>query len=482
MGWKERGGEKRAVAGGSTRAGHVTKWPNMPPTIWSFRFMTVFPMFPIIPQHLAGRLSLPRPQDARGAKTLVVAAQGVPAYTASPPIPLEDVVTGKLDRNKIELVVNKNGELTMEDTTCWSWLRHVRVSPDCHSYNTLVHRVQNVSTSVASRTDSFPSATNYVTLQTVRELQLGEELCIWFDEEVLAAAGIPFLTPMNIQGEKNYTCHRCRKYFEFPNPLKIHLALECGTMRRVELWKRLSKTQEGLSTSEFKLCELKLKSVFNFNDHPKAFNSPNSPENSNLSTSSDPAFFTLKSEEIERPHSEPVSERHSAFKPYLTLKIPKSDSTEYTTSSLAHLPSNLIFSHSPYATQSLSKMEMHSFSSIALNDKNSTTMIDKQAVEMETLVSNLGRSKQGHLCIYCGKVYSRKYGLKIHIRTHTGFKPLKCKYCLRPFGDPSNLNKHVRLHAEGDTPYKCEECGKVLVRRRDLERHIKSRHQPDDSA
>lgn len=39
-------------------------------------------------------------------------------------------------------------------------------------------------------------------------------------------------------------------------------------------------------------------------------------------------------------------------------------------------------------------------------------------------------------------------------RTHTGFKPLKCKYCLRPFGDPSNLNKHVRLHAEGDTPYK----------------------------
>lgn len=39
-------------------------------------------------------------------------------------------------------------------------------------------------------------------------------------------------------------------------------------------------------------------------------------------------------------------------------------------------------------------------------------------------------------------------------RTHTGFKPLKCKYCYRPFGDPSNLNKHVRLHAEGDTPYK----------------------------
>ncbi|XP_063229113.1 zinc finger protein 846 [Bacillus rossius redtenbacheri] len=106
----------------------------------------------------------------------------------------------------------------------------------------------------------------------------------------------------------------------------------------------------------------------------------------------------------------------------------------------------------------------------------------QQAAVMETLVSNLGRSRQGHLCIYCGKVYSRKYGLKIHIRTHTGYKPLSCKVCLRPFGDPSNLNKHVRLHTGGETPYKCEQCGKVLVRRRDLDRHLRSRHSPTDPA
>lgn len=42
------------------------------------------------------------------------------------------------------------------------------------------------------------------------------------------------------------------------------------------------------------------------------------------------------------------------------------------------------------------------------------------AAHLETIVSNMGTSKQGHLCIYCGKLYSRKYGLKIHIRTHTG--------------------------------------------------------------
>ncbi|XP_049767996.1 zinc finger protein 691-like [Schistocerca cancellata] len=97
---------------------------------------------------------------------------------------------------------------------------------------------------------------------------------------------------------------------------------------------------------------------------------------------------------------------------------------------------------------------------------------------VEAVATSLGRATAapGHLCVYCGKLYSRKYGLKIHIRTHTGYKPLKCKVCLRAFGDPSNLNKHVRLHAEGQTPYRCDLCGKVLVRRRDLERHLKSRH------
>lgn len=106
------------------------------------------------------------------------------------------------------------------------------------------------------------------------------------------------------------------------------------------------------------------------------------------------------------------------------------------------------------------------------------------ASHLETIVSNMGTSKQGHLCIYCGKLYSRKYGLKIHIRTHTGFKPLKCKFCHRPFGDPSNLNKHVRLHLQNQTPtqhanfYKCHLCSKIMIRKRDLQRHIEMRHFP----
>ena len=104
---------------------------------------------------------------------------------------------------------------------------------------------------------------------------------------------------------------------------------------------------------------------------------------------------------------------------------------------------------------------------------------DKEPLDLLPQAYFANKSKKGHLCLYCGKIYSRKYGLKIHMRTHNGYKPLKCKICSRPFGDPSNLNKHVRLHAQGETPYRCDYCGKVLVRRRDLDRHIKSRHPID---
>lgn len=102
--------------------------------------------------------------------------------------------------------------------------------------------------------------------------------------------------------------------------------------------------------------------------------------------------------------------------------------------------------------------------------------------ELEALATAWGRVPAGHLCLYCGKVYSRRYGLKIHIRTHTGYKPLRCRHCARRFGDPSNLNKHVRLHAAARSPaptpapHACARCGAGCARRRDLLRHRRAKH------
>lgn len=184
--------------------------------------------------------------------------------------------------------------------------------------------------------------------------------------------------------------------------------------------------------------------------------------------------------------------RLSAFQPVST-KMPNCSPSRISPTSTHFLNS---FSYPPIAAQfhPASAPHRHHLHPVHRPSHTDSDSANSAAAHLETIVSNMGTnataaakastsaSAGGHLCIYCGKVYSRKYGLKIHIRTHTGFKPLKCKYCFRPFGDPSNLNKHVRLHVQGSTIYKCPEpqCDKILVRRRDLQRHLQTRHAAMD--
>ena len=190
-------------------------------------------------------------------------------------------------------------------------------------------------------------------------------------------------------------CNKCSREFEAPNLLKIHLASDCGTLSSDILWNRLATSAKQ------------------------------SPAILNLNFLS--ALTTFPVNTMRAPMFIP---------PRPVLGTSSSRQTESPLVSFA-CPSN--HQQLPVSTTPSSVTSHHE--------------ADGQA-QLESIVSNMGKAKNGHICLYCGKLYSRKYGLKIHIRTHTGYKPLKCKICQRPFGDPSNLNKHVRLHADGNTPYR----------------------------
>ena len=86
------------------------------------------------------------------------------------------------------------------------------------------------------------------------------------------------------------------------------------------------------------------------------------------------------------------------------------------------------------------------------------------------------QGSKGFRCEKCGKIYCRKYVLKIHMRTHSGEKPLKCQVCGKSFSDPSNMKKHVKLHETDHVTYPCKFCGRNFVRRRGLLNHLHSMH------
>ncbi|XP_067626240.1 homeotic protein spalt-major [Eurosta solidaginis] len=105
--------------------------------------------------------------------------------------------------------------------------------------------------------------------------------------------------------------------------------------------------------------------------------------------------------------------------------------------------------------------------------------------KLQQLVDNIeNKLTDPNQCIFCHKVMSCRSSLQMHIRTHTGERPFRCKICGRAFATKGNLKAHMSIHKIKPpmrSQFKCPVCHQKFSNGIILQQHIRI-HTIDDGS
>nr|XP_061810931.1 zinc finger protein OZF-like [Nerophis lumbriciformis] len=76
-------------------------------------------------------------------------------------------------------------------------------------------------------------------------------------------------------------------------------------------------------------------------------------------------------------------------------------------------------------------------------------------------------------CTQCGKTYRYRYELKMHMSKHTGHKPFRCSDCGKRFSQKGHLNRHASIHT-AQKPFSCSICGQSFSDKGTLKYHTRA--------